>query len=390
VARPRRTCLRLVRRYLLLGSGARNGIRVQNRGVLTWVLQRCGLTSVGGAGAGPGWYILTQPWVAIHGKVGSNPLLGGQTRDRTYLARSSKPRGRHRRIVAVLAIISAALLVSGSSGHAYASVSPSSSPSSSPIPTASPSPSASPWSHLPRWRRVRPSFPRHGLQRPRRRRGSSNSPPPTDGHHDRRLQRRQASVGFSSASIVYQAMIDESSDRYMMVFQEGTASDIGPIRSARPYYVPGRPSTRPCSVTMRRCPGSTGDDSRHGQGHLQPGRPQRRQLPLPPHRYRVVRTTPTPIRPISSVALPREATRRLPGPANADLRRRHAGLTEARFPDGRDPYLARRSATRTTRLRLVFAIGRRHAADRPRNKSRCRSQHRVMFQPMRSSLRSTR
>jgi hypothetical protein len=43
--------------------------------------------------------------------------------------------------------------------------------------------------------------------------------------------------GFSSASIVYQAMIDDASDRYMMVFQEGTASDIGPVRSARPYFV---------------------------------------------------------------------------------------------------------------------------------------------------------
>jgi hypothetical protein len=32
-------------------------------------------------------------------------------------------------------------------------------------------------------------------------------------------------------------MIDDSSDRYMMVFQEGTASDIGPVRSARPYFV---------------------------------------------------------------------------------------------------------------------------------------------------------
>jgi Protein of unknown function (DUF3048) N-terminal domain/Protein of unknown function (DUF3048) C-terminal domain len=43
--------------------------------------------------------------------------------------------------------------------------------------------------------------------------------------------------GFSSASIVYQAMIDDSSDRYMMVFQEGTTSDVGPVRSARPYFV---------------------------------------------------------------------------------------------------------------------------------------------------------
>jgi hypothetical protein len=43
--------------------------------------------------------------------------------------------------------------------------------------------------------------------------------------------------GFSSASIVYQAMADGGEDRYMLVFQEGTATDIGPARSARPYFV---------------------------------------------------------------------------------------------------------------------------------------------------------
>jgi hypothetical protein len=43
--------------------------------------------------------------------------------------------------------------------------------------------------------------------------------------------------GFSSASIVYQAPADGGEDRYMLIFQEGTATDIGPARSARPYYV---------------------------------------------------------------------------------------------------------------------------------------------------------
>jgi hypothetical protein len=43
--------------------------------------------------------------------------------------------------------------------------------------------------------------------------------------------------GISSASIVYQAYADGGEDRYMFVFQEGTAADIGPVRSARPYYV---------------------------------------------------------------------------------------------------------------------------------------------------------
>jgi Protein of unknown function (DUF3048) N-terminal domain/Protein of unknown function (DUF3048) C-terminal domain len=42
--------------------------------------------------------------------------------------------------------------------------------------------------------------------------------------------------GFSSASIVYQSYEEYSEDRYLMIFQEGTATDIGGVRSARPYY----------------------------------------------------------------------------------------------------------------------------------------------------------
>lgn len=52
---------------------------------------------------------------------------------------------------------------------------------------------------------------------------------------DNAVARPQA--GFSSASIVYQAPADGGEDRYMMIFQEGTATDIGPVRSARPYFV---------------------------------------------------------------------------------------------------------------------------------------------------------
>ena len=52
---------------------------------------------------------------------------------------------------------------------------------------------------------------------------------------DNAVARPQA--GISSASIVYQAFADGGEDRYMFIFQEGTATDIGPVRSARPYYV---------------------------------------------------------------------------------------------------------------------------------------------------------
>ncbi|TAK01683.1 MAG: DUF3048 domain-containing protein, partial [Chloroflexota bacterium] len=42
---------------------------------------------------------------------------------------------------------------------------------------------------------------------------------------------------FNAASIVYQAPADGGEDRYMLVFQEQDATDIGPVRSGRPYFV---------------------------------------------------------------------------------------------------------------------------------------------------------
>lgn len=44
-------------------------------------------------------------------------------------------------------------------------------------------------------------------------------------------------AGFNAASIVYQAPADGGEDRYMLVFQEGDANLVGPVRSGRPYFV---------------------------------------------------------------------------------------------------------------------------------------------------------
>jgi hypothetical protein len=44
-------------------------------------------------------------------------------------------------------------------------------------------------------------------------------------------------AGFNAASIVWQAPADGGQTRYMFVFQEGEAADIGPVRSGRPYFV---------------------------------------------------------------------------------------------------------------------------------------------------------
>jgi hypothetical protein len=144
-------------------------------------------------------------------------------------------------IVAALAIVSAALLAfTGSSGAPPASPSPSSSPiavatptaTPTPTPTDSPSPSPSPT--------VGPTDIPAGWEYS----DLDGVAVPADLAHrlplaimidDYKNARPQS--GFSSASIVYQAMIDDSSDRYMMIFQEGTATDIGPVRSARPYFV---------------------------------------------------------------------------------------------------------------------------------------------------------
>lgn len=50
---------------------------------------------------------------------------------------------------------------------------------------------------------------------------------------DARVARPQS--GFNAASIVWQAPADGFETRYMLVFQEADASDIGPVRSARNY-----------------------------------------------------------------------------------------------------------------------------------------------------------
>ena len=52
---------------------------------------------------------------------------------------------------------------------------------------------------------------------------------------DNQVARPQS--GFNGASIVYQAPADGGETRYMLVFQEGDSPQIGPVRSARIYFV---------------------------------------------------------------------------------------------------------------------------------------------------------
>ena len=52
---------------------------------------------------------------------------------------------------------------------------------------------------------------------------------------DNQVARPQS--GFNAASIVYQAPADGGETRYLLVFQEGDSPQIGPVRSARIYFI---------------------------------------------------------------------------------------------------------------------------------------------------------
>lgn len=104
----------------------------------------------------------------------------------------------------------------------FASTSPTPLTSPTPTPDTSPTPLPSGWAYS----------DLDGLAAPV---GSAHRLPMAIMVDDNAVARPQS--GISSASIVYQAPADGGEDRYMFVFQEGSASDIGPVRSTRPYYV---------------------------------------------------------------------------------------------------------------------------------------------------------
>ena len=145
--------------------------------------------------------------------------------------------------VAVVAIVAAGLLIavrSGDTAQATASTTPSAMPSDSPSPFPSPSDSPTPipspsasidmsptslpagWAYSDLDGVAAPADLAHRL-------------PLAVSIGDNVAARPQS--GFSSASIVYQSYEESSQDRYMMIFQEGTATDIGGVRSGRHYFV---------------------------------------------------------------------------------------------------------------------------------------------------------
>jgi Protein of unknown function (DUF3048) N-terminal domain/Protein of unknown function (DUF3048) C-terminal domain len=140
-------------------------------------------------------------------------------------------------VIAVVALLAASLLVvvnagktatatathgATPSGTAFASPSPSDSATPSPTPFGPPTPIPAGWVYSDLDGLPAPPELAHRL-------------PLAVMVADNAASRPQS--GISTASIVYQAYADGGEDRYMMIWQEGTATDIGPVRSARPYYV---------------------------------------------------------------------------------------------------------------------------------------------------------
>ena len=143
--------------------------------------------------------------------------------------------------VAVVAIVvGSLLLISGAGGTSRASAIPTATaiasatvaPTDTPIPTPSPSPTPTTYAGSTPLPAGWVYAPLDGVATTAALAGRLPMAIMVD---DNKVARPQS--GISSASIVYQAPADGGEDRYMFVFQEGTASAIGPVRSARPYYV---------------------------------------------------------------------------------------------------------------------------------------------------------
>ncbi len=144
--------------------------------------------------------------------------------------------------VAIMAIVATGVLVAAQGTTAQATPSatpsPSAAPSPSPTPSDTPTPGPSPsaliasdasptplpadWAYSDLDGVAAPMAQAHGL-------------PLAIMIDDNIVARPQS--GMSTASIVYQAYADGGEDRYMVIFQERASADIGPVRSARPYYV---------------------------------------------------------------------------------------------------------------------------------------------------------
>ena len=139
--------------------------------------------------------------------------------------------------IAVIAILGASvMLVSGLGGQSHATATPGATDTPIPSPSDSPTPLESPTPTIDLGPTPLPLGMAYAdLDGVATTTALAHREPLAIMVDDNKVARPQS--GISSASIVYQAPADGGEDRYMMIFQEGTASAIGPVRSARPYYV---------------------------------------------------------------------------------------------------------------------------------------------------------
>jgi DUF3048 family protein len=84
-----------------------------------------------------------------------------------------------------------------------------------------------------------------------------------DDHGDARPQ-----SGFNSASVVWQAPAEGGIPRYMMVFAEDLPSSVGPVRSARQYYIAWAAEWRAMYVHVGGSPQARATLRQDGQGEL--------------------------------------------------------------------------------------------------------------------------
>ena len=84
-----------------------------------------------------------------------------------------------------------------------------------------------------------------------------------DDHRDARPQ-----SGFSAASVVWQAPAEGGIPRYMLVFQDQIPGDVGPVRSARSYYIPWAAELRALYVHAGGSPQALATLRAKGNGQL--------------------------------------------------------------------------------------------------------------------------
>ena len=74
--------------------------------------------------------------------------------------------------------------------------------------------------------------------------------------------------GFSAASVVWQAPAEGGIPRYMMIFQENIPGDVGPVRSARSYYIDWAAEWRAAYVHAGGSPQALATLRAQGKGQL--------------------------------------------------------------------------------------------------------------------------